>query len=305
MLLRVGETNTIKDVWLGGLVIVWSYPLATLVPSFVIGAIGEVPTYLIDDRRLMDLILSLVTAYLAYYLYLAYAEGIVRKVRRGEQRRGLGGIFDDLAGASSFVPGVTAAAFIVVTVTSAATLLLVVPGVWLYTRWSLTTPVIREDGVGPLAAMRRSRELVRGKFWFVFATASVAYYLEGVMIDLGAWTAGLMTGSHTWGEWVGGAILATVVTPVAAFATSLAHSGRRQTCLTCGGRRGHASRRPEEFCGLWSHLQEPRYSTVRNVANGERRKRAQSSGSGRDERADRERAVFGLPVPVDGGVLRV
>ena len=224
MLLRVGETNTIKDVWLGGLVIVWSYPLATLVPSFVIGAIGEVPTYLIDDRRLMDLILSLVTAYLAYYLYLAYAEGIVRKVRRGEQRRGLGGIFDDLAGASSFVPGVTAAAFIVVTVTSAATLLLVVPGVWLYTRWSLTTPVIREDGVGPLAAMRRSRELVRGKFWFVFATASVAYYLEGVMIDLGAWTAGLMTGSHTWGEWVGGAILATVVTPVAAFATSLAHS---------------------------------------------------------------------------------
>ena len=45
MLLRVGETNTIKDVWLGGLEIVWSYPLATLVPSFVIGAIGEVPTY--------------------------------------------------------------------------------------------------------------------------------------------------------------------------------------------------------------------------------------------------------------------
>jgi len=224
MLLRVGETNTIKDVWLGGLVIVWSYPLATLVPSFVIGAIGEVPTYLIDDRRLMDLILSLVTAYLAYYLYLAYAEGIVRKARRGEQRHGLGGIFEDLAGASRFVPGVTAAAFIVVIVTSAATLLLVVPGVWLYTRWSLTTPVIREDGVGPLAAMRRSRELVRGKFWFVFATASVAYYLEGVMIDLGAWTAGLMTGSHTWGEWVGGAILATVVTPVAAFATSLAHS---------------------------------------------------------------------------------
>src|SRR5215212_1694 len=84
MLLRVGETNTIKDVWLGGLEIVWTYPLATLVPSFVIGAIGEVPTYLIDDRRLMDLILSLVTAYLAYYLYLAYAEGIVRRRPGGE-----------------------------------------------------------------------------------------------------------------------------------------------------------------------------------------------------------------------------
>ena len=86
----MGETNTIRGVWLGGLAIVWSYPLATLVPSVVLGAIGEVPSYLIDDRRVIDLVVSLLTAYLAYYLYLAYAEGIVRKVRRGEQRRGLG-----------------------------------------------------------------------------------------------------------------------------------------------------------------------------------------------------------------------
>jgi hypothetical protein len=224
MRLRMGETNTIRGVWLGGLAIVWTYPLATLVPSVVLGAIGELPTYLIDDGRVMDLSLSLVTAYLAYYLYLAYAEGIVRKVRRGEQRHGLGGIFDDLTGASRFVPGVVGAAFIVVAISSVATLLLVVPGVWLYTRWSLTTPVIREEGVGPLAAMRRSRELVRGHFWFVFLTASAAYYLEGVFTHLGAWMTGWITGSHTWGEWVGGSIVAAVVMPVAAFATSLAHS---------------------------------------------------------------------------------
>jgi hypothetical protein len=219
----MGETNTIRGVWLGGLALVWSYPLATLVPSAVLGAVGEVPTYLIDERRVMDLVVSLVTAYLAYYLYLAYAEGIVRKVWQGEQRRGLKGVFDDLTGALRFVPAVTGAAFIVVFITSAATLLLVVPGVWLYNRWSLTTPVIREEGVGPLAAMRRSRELVRGKFWFVFMTASVAYYLEGVVTHLGGWTAGWITGSHTWGEWVGGSILAAVVMPLAAFATSLAH----------------------------------------------------------------------------------
>jgi hypothetical protein len=220
----MGETNTLRGIWLGGVAIVWSYPLATLVPSVVLGAIGEVPSYLIDDRRVMDLVVSLVTAYLAYYLYLAYAEGIVRKVRRGDQRHGLDGVLEDLTGALRFVPGVIGAAFVVVTITSAATLLLIVPGVWLYTRWSLTTPVIREEGVGPLVAMRRSRELVRGNFWLVFMTASVAYYLEGVITHLGASTAGWITGSHTWGEWVGGSILAAVVTPVAAFATSLVHS---------------------------------------------------------------------------------
>jgi hypothetical protein len=96
--------------------------------------------------------------------------------------------------------------------------LLVNAGVWLYTRWSLTTPVIREESVGPLAATRR------GRFWFVFMTATVAYYLEGVVIHESALVAGSVTGSHTWGAWTGGSIAATLVVPLAAFATSLAHS---------------------------------------------------------------------------------
>lgn len=220
----MNETNTIKGVWLESLAIFRKYPLATLAPAVVFGAIGEVPAYLIDERRLLDLILSLITAYVAYYLYLAYAEGLVRKARRGEQRQGLVGMFDDLITALPFVPGVFVAALIVVTVTSFATLLLVIPGMWLYTRWSLTTPVIREESIGPVGATRRSNELVRGHFWFAFMTATVAYYLEGVMIHLGAWVAGLATGSHTWGEWVGGSILAALVMPLGAFATSLAHS---------------------------------------------------------------------------------
>jgi len=55
-------------------------------------------------------------------------------------------------------------------------------------------------------------------------TATVAYYLEGVVIHEGALVAGSVTGSHTWGEWAGGSIVATVAMPLAAFATSLAHS---------------------------------------------------------------------------------
>ena len=221
---RMGEADNIRSIWWGALKIIQSYPLATLAPAAVLGAIGEVPTYLIDDRRLLDLSISLVTAYVAYYLYLAYAEGIVRMVHRGEQRHGFRGVFDDLISAAPFVPGVLISALIVFFVTSVATVLLVIPGLWLFTRWSLTTPVIREENVGPLAAMRRSNQLVRGHFWLVFMTAGVAYYLEGVVTHLGAWVAGSLTGSYTWGEWVGGSILAALVIPLAAFATSLAHS---------------------------------------------------------------------------------
>ena len=35
-------------------------------------------------------------------------------------------------------------------------------------------------------------------------TATVAYYLEGVVIHEGALAAGSVIGSHTWGAWVGG-----------------------------------------------------------------------------------------------------
>ena len=221
---RLGEADTIRGVWLAALTIFRRYPLATFLPAAVLGAVGEVPAYLIDGRPLLDQALTLVTAYVAYYLYLAYAEGIVRRTRRGVQRPGLRSVLDDLMEAAPFVPSVLVAALISLSMTTIATGLLVIPGVWLYTRWSLTTPVIREDSIGPLAATRRSNELVRGRFWFVFMTATVAYYLEGVVIHEGALVAGSATGSQTWGAWAGGSIVATLIMPLAAFATSLAHS---------------------------------------------------------------------------------
>ena len=85
----MGEADTIRDVWLAALAIFRRYPLATLAPAAVLGAIGEIPAYLIDGRPLLDRVLTLVSAYVAYYLYLAYAEGIVSRAQRGVQAPGL------------------------------------------------------------------------------------------------------------------------------------------------------------------------------------------------------------------------
>jgi len=220
----MGEAGTITGVWLAALTIFGRYPLAPLAPAAVLGTFGEVPTYLIEGRPLLDQVLTLVTAYIAYYLYLAYAEGIVRKAQRGEQRLGVRGMPDDLIGAAPFIPSVLVAALISLSITTIATGLLAIPGMWLYTHWSLATPVIREEGIGPLAATRRSNELVRGHFWFVLMTATVAYYLEGVVIHEGVQVGRSITASHTWGAWAGGSFVGTLVMPLADFATSLAHS---------------------------------------------------------------------------------
>jgi uncharacterized membrane protein len=221
---RMGQADRIKSVWLTAFAIIGRHPLATLVPGAVFGAIGEAPAYLIADRPLRDQVLTFVTAMLAYYFYLAYAEGLVRKYQQGARSLGVRDVLDGLIDAAPFVPSVLVAALITVFFTTLATLLLIVPGLWLYTRWSLATPVIRDEGVGPIAAMRRSNQIVRGRSWFVFATATVAYYMEEILVHEGAQVAWWITGSENWGEWVGGSIAATLVTPLVAFVTSLAYA---------------------------------------------------------------------------------
>lgn len=220
----MGEVDTIRDVWRGALAVIARYPLATLVPAAVVGVIGQTPAYLIEGRPWLDLVLTIVGTYFAYYLYLVYAEGLVYDAERGALRVGLRGLDEALRQALPYVPRVFVAALIVLSVTSLAAVLLVLPGVWLYTRWSLTTPVIRREGLGALEALARSNRLVRGNFWFVFLTATVAFIFEEAVIEAGAYLALLATGSHTWGEWIGGSAVATVAIPLGAFVTSLANS---------------------------------------------------------------------------------
>jgi len=220
----MGEVDTIWGVWRGSLSVIARYPLATLVPAAVVGIIGEIPAYLIEGRIWLNLVLTIVGTYIAYYLYLVYAEGIVYDAERGVLRVGLRGLDEEVLRALPYVPRVLVAASIALVVPTLATGLLVLPGVWLYTRWSLATPVIRREGLRALGAMGRSSRLVRGSFWFVFLTATVAFFFEEVLIHEGAHLGKLVTGSSTWGEWVGGSMVATVVIPLAAFATALAYS---------------------------------------------------------------------------------
>jgi hypothetical protein len=126
--------------------------------------------------------------------------------------------------AASFVPRVLVAALVTVSLASAATVLLVVPGMWLYTRWSLAVPVICKENMGAVSSLKRSSALVRGRFWFVLGTATLAFVMEEAVIHAGALAMGSISGSHTWGEWVGGSIVAALAIPLAALTTSVAYS---------------------------------------------------------------------------------
>jgi hypothetical protein len=125
--------------------------------------------------------------------------------------------------AAPAVPLVTVASLVAIALPTAAASLLVIPGLWLLTRLSLFAPAIVREHLGPLAALRRSNEIVRGHFELVFLTAAFAVILEEAVIDAGVWGGLAVTGSGTWGEWIGGSAAAVVILPLASFATALAY----------------------------------------------------------------------------------
>jgi hypothetical protein len=83
------------------------------------------------------------------------------------------------------------AALLTLSLASAVTGLLVVLGTWLYTRWSLSIPVICKENMGSIASLKRSSALVRGCFWFVLGTATLAFVSEETVIHVGALATGL------------------------------------------------------------------------------------------------------------------
>jgi hypothetical protein len=220
----MNEQGSISGVWRQALAIIRCYPSAVIVPGAVLGALAEAPAFFFADDLLLDHLLTYLAAAFAYYLYLAYAEGLTTDYERGRDLIVSRGRLVRLLEAASFVPRVLVAALLSVSLASAATGLLVVPGVWLYTRWSLSIPVICNEDMRPVASLRRSSALVRGHFWFVLGTATLAFVSEEAVIHAGALATGSVTGSHTWGEWVGGSIVAALAIPLAALTTSVAYS---------------------------------------------------------------------------------
>ena len=55
--------------------------------------------------------------------------------------------------------------------------LVIVPGLYLITIWAVIVPVIVIERSGAIAAFGRSRELVRGRGWHVFATLVLVYVI--------------------------------------------------------------------------------------------------------------------------------
>jgi phosphate starvation-inducible membrane PsiE len=222
LLVVVDEQVAAVAVWREAAALIYRHPVAAFLPAVFVGILAEAPYLLPDSEYVVQDILAFLTEAFAFYLYVAYVEQVIVEAQSA-QHIPLRSVLGYLLLAAPLVPLVMAGSAAAITLPTAAASVLVIPGLWLLTRWSLFAPVIVREGLGPVAALRRSSELVRGHFEVVFLTAAFAVIVEEAVTDVGALVGLVVSGSDTWGEWVGGTVADILILPLASFATALVY----------------------------------------------------------------------------------
>jgi hypothetical protein len=191
--------------------------VAAAVPAAILGALVDALEVL-RHHLAANILLGLLIA-LAFELYVGYAELLIAADHRpGARPR----VVQMLRRASPRTAALVAASVVAVTMPLAAAGLLILPGLWLMTRWSLFAPAIVHERLGVAASLRRSTELVRGAFWPVACTVTAAVLIEHAVIQLTVHQSEPLLGSPLLGL-VGAAIAVMIVSPPAAFTISIVY----------------------------------------------------------------------------------
>ena len=180
---------------------------------------GEEAAYVVGQA--IVLVLSLISVLLATAVCFkavadAYLGGVPdwrRSLRFGARR--LGGLF-----------GLAVAGAVIIVI---AFLALIVPGIWLMVSYSVAVPALLLERIGPVAALRRSFRLVRGRWWATAGALTVGYLMiaiVGAIVQYGILIVpSLLTDGNTvavaLGAIVGGTLGAAITTPYTAAIVTL------------------------------------------------------------------------------------
>jgi hypothetical protein len=185
-------------------------PVAIPIPAGVIGAV--VDGLELSRHHLLDYLLLALVIAIMFEFYVGYVELLLIELESHGPRAAPTRL---MRGAVGLVPSLLGASVLAVSLPLAATGLLVIPGLWLATRWSLFAPAITKERLGARDAIRRSNQLVRGRFWAVFATVTMSLLIEHAVIHVTALEAGPLMGSTAIALVVTAVAVAVVSAPAA------------------------------------------------------------------------------------------
>jgi len=160
-------------------------------------------------------LLSVVVSVVGATLYTGFVVKLVEEVRDGKRDFTVGELFSSAASAVGRLIGNGIVKAIAVAI---GLILLIVPGLILLTIWAVTAPAIVVERAGAIDAFGRSRELVRGNGWAVFAVILIAFIItavvSGILNAIGA-------GIGDAGAIILGIIAAVVTAPIGALVASI------------------------------------------------------------------------------------
>jgi len=118
------------------------------------------------------------------------------------------------------LPAVVGVSILVTILVGIGTVLCFIPGIYLWGAFYVAIPVVLVEGVGPMRALGRSRDLVQGRWWATFGVALVGYVL--VFLISGALAAVVIgvAASGTSRNTVAGFLLNTLATTVGSMLTT-------------------------------------------------------------------------------------
>jgi len=169
--------------------------VAVQVPVALFDALLSGTTFL-AGRILLGLVTIVVTVIAGVVVSGMYVL-LIDDVRDGRQDRTIAEYF---AATTPKFGALCITAFLVGLGVFAGTLLLIVPGVILAVWWSLSGVVVMLEDARGTAAMRRSRELVRGNAWRMFGLILLSSLMAGVVTAI---TGAVLAGLFGWAPFAG------------------------------------------------------------------------------------------------------
>jgi hypothetical protein len=163
-------------------------------------------------------VLAAVVGIVGLFLVEAALLEVARDVRDGRADRGLG---ETYSAVWPRVPALIAASVIAAVVIGIGLLLLIVPGLYMLTIWSMIAAVIVLEGRSAGESFSRSHDLVRGNGWNVFGLIVVVFILVAV-------ASGLIRLVFAWlpdflDAWIGALVAHSLTIPFAAAALACAY----------------------------------------------------------------------------------
>ena len=158
----------------------WQFFTTALVVFAVLDLLSALAAAAAGDSVLAGLFwaaVALTIGVVGYFWVQAALVELVEDVRDGRADRTIG---ETYRAVQPRLPAVIAAGVLAAIGIGIGFLLLIVPGLYLLTIWSMLVPVIVIEGRSAGEAFTRSREVVRGNGWSVFGLILITFLLVGI-----------------------------------------------------------------------------------------------------------------------------